>query len=248
MRWKDELGLISLTLPKLRFKKREYDPGRFHTFPVAKIARGIDPRNRSLAHNFTFFAGLGAVAYILGMLIFLALDSARLSPPEDSYYWWGLLWTPLYVISIIAQEYFSRSVIARAAFGEAPTMRRLLLAYIVLIIMHLDYEVFYFPSNYAVKWFYLANMILSTVLLIELARRISLWASIGFHLGWSFAPKYIIGIANSSTRMLSLYTVSDSWLTGSTLGIDHGAYMTIVFCAVIAFVFIFMRDKRNAKG
>ncbi|NLD59200.1 MAG: hypothetical protein GX647_06065 [Clostridiales bacterium] len=171
---------------------------------------------------------LGALSVAVGAVLFLAMDSMRPmeKAPSPS---WDLLWMlPVYGLASLAEERFARTL----ALGTAS---RPVWGYAASSAMFLAVT-----GGWALGYVGALNMLLTGLVCARWSARGRAGASVGFRFAWSYASGVLLAFPGGSTGarpLISLYSVSENWLTGGEGGLIRGAWMTLVLLLVGAWLF-----------
>ncbi len=207
-------GVIAIVALLLRFLLREKGKTRFS------------------ARDFGLGSAAGAVVVAVSAGLFLLIDSMRLAAPAA----FGadiIVFLPVYIAAACAEEAFCRAFVLKAIVREGNGNRAVsLIACIVsAVILALTTGAFSLGVLGAV------NMLLIGFVCACLHRMGHAWTSVGFRFAWSWFSVAIFNFPGGNAAaapMLSLYHVSDAWLTGGTRGLICGAWMTVLILAVAA--------------
>ena len=96
-------------------------------------------------------------------------------------------------------------------------------------------------------WILLASVLANALFVALLLRSHSLWLPIGFHAGWNFCLKAVLGTTMSGNESnLGLFGVElagPSWLTGGNFGVEASAVSLLFYVLLAAFVLLFPRRR-----
>ena len=186
-------------------------------------------------------AGAGVVAVSAGL--FLLTDSMRIDA-QNTFGADAIVFLPVCLAAVCAEEAFCRAFVLNAvARGEREKRAVSLTACVVsALIMMLVTGAFSLGAAGAV------NMFLTGFVCACLHVAGHVWASVGFRFAWSCfsAAVFCFPGGNAvSAPVMSLYHVSDAWLTGGNSGFICGVWMTFVILAG-AGILLFAGIRRKA--
>ena len=151
--------------------------------------------------------------------LFLLTDSLRLEWPLPRFTPGLILLWLLSLISVLAEELFTRGVLLenlRQPWG-------LLLSALAFFLTNGGY------SGTVISGINVALLGL-TCGLIYLRR--GLWADVAFRWGWSFATVFLLGQGGGDQSVYKLYSVSEAPLTGGDPGFVYGLWLTALLIII----------------
>lgn len=172
--------------------------------------------------------GLGAVAAAAGG--FLALDSLRMTSASPDFSWSPMILLPVYLAAAVAEEFLARGYALRMVTSRANRP----LGYFASALIFL-----YVTGGYALGAMGIVNMLLFSALLCALSERWSNWLTAGVRFGWGYALTCLVAFPGGSggSPVLTLYSVSENWLTGGSGGLVSGLLTTLALLAALALLF-----------
>lgn len=178
-------------------------------------------------------AGIGALTGIASVLlaagIFLALDSVRMPSGSPDLSFWPAARLPVYLAAAAAEEFFARGYVLRMVSARSGRIWGYLASAAIFL---------YMTGGYALNMRGVVNMLLFSAALCALSERHSHWLSLGARFGWSYAVTCLFAFpgAVAGRPAVTLYSVSEEWLTGGPSGLISGLYMSILLAAALYFL------------
>ena len=173
-------------------------------------------------------AGFAVVAVAVGG--FLILDSVRMTSASPDFTWSPAILLPVYLAAAVAEEFFARGYVLRMVAARANRP----LGYLASAAIFL-----YMTGGYALNAMGIANMLLFSIVLCALSERWSSWLTAGVRFGWGYALTSLVAFpgGGGGSPVVTLYSVSENWLTGGSAGLVSGLYTTLVLLVALGFLF-----------
>lgn len=196
---------------------------------VAALSYLAAPARERLRFRAKLF-GIGALAGFsvaaVAAMGFLALDSVRMTSASPAFSWPPLILLPVYLAAAVSEEFFARGYVFRMTASRGNRLLGYLASALVFV---------YVTGGYALGALGIVNLLLFSILLCALSERWPNWLNVGVRFGWGYAVTCLFAFpgASGGSPVLTLYSVSEEWLTGGSGGLISGVYMTAVLMAAV---------------